>query len=92
MRQPVLRYRPDLDRAGAIPLTWQYSRHAVRVLVVFLIPACLGACTDEHVTTYRQDHKAFLKELVYCEDHYNAVRNSSACRAAFKVNSELFPE
>lgn len=73
-------------------MTWQYSRHAVQALIVFLIPACLSACADQHVTTYRQDHKAFLKELIYCEDHYNAVHNSSACRAAFKVNSELFPE
>ena len=73
-------------------MTWQYSRHAVQALIVLLIPACLSACADQHVTTYRQDHKAFLKELIYCEDHYNAVHNSSACRAAFKVNSELFPE
>ena len=92
MRQPVLPYRPDFDRTGDIPLTWQFLRRAVQAWMVFTIPACLGACTDEHVTTYRQDHKAFIKELIYCEDHYNAVRNSSACRAAFKVNSELFPE
>lgn len=73
-------------------MTWQFLRCGVRSLMVVMIPACLGACADEHVTTYRQDHKAFLKELIYCEDHYNAVRNSSACRAAFKVNGELFPE
>ncbi|GAB0118340.1 hypothetical protein [Acidisoma sp. 7E03] len=52
----------------------------------------LAACSDTHVTTYRSDHKAFLKELIHCENNYAAEHNTPACRAAFKVNSELFPE
>jgi len=51
----------------------------------------LAACTDGHVTKYRSDHKAFLKELIYCENNYAAKHDTPACRAAFKVNSELFP-
>ncbi|MCB8875133.1 hypothetical protein [Acidisoma silvae] len=69
----------------------QFPRQATRALLIIMIPASLAACTDEHVTTYRHDHKAFLKELIYCENHYNAARDSDACRAAFKVNGELFP-
>ncbi|MCB8882502.1 hypothetical protein ACELLULO517_19810 [Acidisoma cellulosilytica] len=80
-----------MDEAGAIPLIWQYSRHAMRALLIVMVTTCLVACTDEHVTTYRHDHKAFLKELIYCENHYEAARDSDACRAAFHVNSELFP-
>jgi hypothetical protein len=53
--------------------------------------AFLSACADGHASKYRADHKAFLKELIYCENNYTNERNSAACRAAFKVNSELFP-
>ncbi len=51
----------------------------------------VAGCGDSRVATYRQDHKAFLHELIYCENHYDSERNTSACRAAFRVNSELFP-
>ncbi|HTH99736.1 MAG TPA: hypothetical protein VL752_02220 [Acidisoma sp.] len=51
----------------------------------------LSACADSHASEYRNDHKAFLKELIYCENNYASQHNSPACRAAFKVNSELFP-
>jgi hypothetical protein len=52
----------------------------------------LAGCGSEQVTTYRQDHKAFLRELIYCENNYSAEKDSTGCRAAFKVNSELFPD
>lgn len=61
------------------------------LLILLTMSGLLAACADEHVSTYRQDHKAFLKELIYCENHYDTERNSPACQAAFKVNSELFP-
>lgn len=53
--------------------------------------ALLSACADNHASKYREDHKAFLKELIYCENNYASQHNTPACRAAFKVNSELFP-
>lgn len=64
------------------------------LLPAFLLgmAALLSACTDSHVQTYRSDHKAFLKELIYCENNYAAKHDTPACRAAFRVNSELFPE
>jgi hypothetical protein len=65
--------------------------HFIRLALLAAMAAALTACTDEHVATYRKDHKAFLKELIYCENHYDAQRDTDACRAAFKVNSELFP-
>ncbi|HEX3983274.1 MAG TPA: hypothetical protein VHX12_06225 [Acidisoma sp.] len=65
--------------------------HFTRLALLIALGGALAACADEHVTTYRHDHKAFLKELIYCEDHYAAQKNTDACRAAFKVNSELFP-
>lgn len=61
------------------------------LLILFGLVAGLPACTDSHVSTYRDDHKAFLKELIYCENNYETQKNTAACRAAFKVNSELFP-
>jgi hypothetical protein len=66
--------------------------HGLRLALLAALAASLAACTDEHVTAYRQDHKAFLRELIYCENHYAAARDTDACRAAFQVNSELFPE
>ncbi len=63
------------------------------VLLIGLCATCLlAACGSEELTTYRQDHKAFLKELIYCENNYAAERDSAGCRAAFKVNAELFPD
>lgn len=53
--------------------------------------ALLSACADGHASHYRTDHKAFLKELIYCENNYASQHDTPACRAAFKVNSELFP-
>jgi hypothetical protein len=44
------------------------------------------------VQAYRQHPKSFLQELVYCQDNYAAVGNTPACRAAFRVNSQLFPQ
>jgi hypothetical protein len=65
-------------------------RHAL--LIGICVTSLLTGCGSEQVSTYRQDHKAFLKELIYCENHYAAQKDSDGCRAAFKVNSELFPE
>ncbi len=58
----------------------------------FVAASLLGGCADERVATYQQDHRAFLKELIYCENNYAAERETPGCRAAFKVNADLFPE
>ncbi len=63
-----------------------------QLLLLLLATGLLSGCGGGQADTYRQDHKAFLKELIYCENNYAAERNSSGCRAAFKVNSELFPD
>lgn len=64
-------------------------RNAVLILIGSAV--FLSACADHHASEYRKDHKAFLKELIHCENNFTSERNSPACRAAFKVNSELFP-
>lgn len=58
---------------------------------VLVLTGLVAGCGDSQVASYRQDHKAFLKELIYCENHYDTQRDTPACRAAFKVNAELFP-
>ncbi len=62
------------------------------LLIGICMTSLLAGCGSEQVSTYRQDHKAFLKELIYCENNYAAEKDSAGCRAAFKVNSELFPD
>jgi len=52
----------------------------------------LTACANKQVTAYKSDPHEFLKELVYCQNNYAAIGNTPKCQAAFKVNSELFPE
>lgn len=52
----------------------------------------LTACANQQANAYRKDPKSFLQELVYCQNNYAALGNTPQCRAAFKVNSELFPE
>jgi hypothetical protein len=61
-------------------------------LVLIVATGLLSGCGGGQTDTYRQDHKAFLKELIYCENNYATDRDTPACRAAFKVNSELFPD
>lgn len=52
----------------------------------------LSGCADSEASHYRKDHKAFLRELIHCENNYAAEHDTAACRAALKVNAELFPE
>ena len=52
----------------------------------------LAACANRQVTAYKNDPHAFLKELVYCQNNYATIGNTPKCQAAFKVNSQLFPE
>jgi hypothetical protein len=64
------------------------------VLLVISVAAMglLTACANQQVTAYKNDPHDFLKELVYCQNNYAAIGNTPKCQAAFKVNSELFPE
>jgi hypothetical protein len=65
--------------------------HALSLIAV----AAMGlftSCADKQVTAYKNDPQVFLKELVYCQNNYAAIGNTPKCQAAFKVNSELFPE
>jgi hypothetical protein len=62
-------------------------------LVLLAAAAGLASCaTDPHVQAYRAHPQSFLQELVYCQNNYAAVGNTPECRAAFRVNSQLFPE
>jgi hypothetical protein len=67
-------------------------RRAWLLMGVILPVGLLAGCGNGQVTTYRQDHKAFLRELIHCENNYAAERNTPGCRAALKVNGELFPD
>jgi hypothetical protein len=62
-----------------------------RVIAVSAV-GVLTACANRQVTAYKSDPHAFLKELVYCQNNYAAIGNTPKCQAAFKVNSQLFPE
>lgn len=61
-------------------------------LVLLVAAGALVSCADPQVQAYHQHPQSFLKELVYCQNNYAAVGNTPACRAAFRVNSQLFPE
>ncbi|GAB0113679.1 EexN family lipoprotein [Acidisoma sp. C75] len=66
----------------------------MRNLLRIIIAGCLlslAACSDGNAAHYRADHKAFLRELIHCENNYATERDTPACRAAFRVNAELFP-
>lgn len=65
-------------------------RKAARIALAGCI-LFLSGCSDGEASHYRQDHRAFLKELIHCENNYAADRDTPGCRAAFKVNAELFP-
>ena len=83
--------RADPARAIGTAVDEENSMPRNAVLILLGSAALLSACADEHLKTYRADHKAFLKELIYCENNYASQRDTPACRAAFQVNSELFP-
>jgi hypothetical protein len=65
--------------------------HALSLIAVTAM-GLLTSCANKQVTAYKNDPQVFLKELVYCQNNYAAIGNTSKCQAAFKVNSELFPE
>lgn len=64
-------------------------------LVLMLMPGLLAGCGDSAQTTayraYRKDPRAALKEIVRCESNYAAIGHTPECRAAMRVNAELFP-
>ena len=64
----------------------------VLLIIGLTLMGLLTACADRQADAYRKDPKGFLKELVYCQNNYAAIGNTPQCKAAFKVNSELFPE
>ncbi len=64
----------------------------ILLLIGAAVMGSLTACANRQVTAYKKDPHAFLKELVYCQNNYAALKDTPQCKAAFKVNSELFPE
>jgi hypothetical protein len=62
-------------------------------LVLLAAAAALVSCaSDPQVQAYHEHPKSFLQELVYCQNNYATVGDTPACRAAFRVNSQLFPQ
>ncbi len=61
-------------------------------LVLLTAAGILTACADPQAQAYRKHPKSFLQELVYCQNNYATVGNTPQCRAALKVNAQLFPE
>jgi hypothetical protein len=61
-------------------------------LVLLVAAGALVSCANPQVQAYHQHPQSFLHELVYCQNNYATVGNTPACRAAFRVNSQLFPE
>lgn len=51
----------------------------------------LGGCANPEVQTYRNDPHAFVRELIHCENDYAALKDTPQCRAAIKLNEEMFP-
>ena len=67
----------------------------MRVMIVVLAGCLLAGCTDpaqeSAYQAYRKDRPAALREVAHCQSNYNAISQTPQCRAAFQVNSELFP-
>lgn len=52
----------------------------------------LGGCGGgSPAQVYVPDVHAYLKTLVYCENHYPALKDTPQCREAFRKNEEMFP-
>lgn len=51
----------------------------------------LSGCANAQVQAYRNDTRAYLKELVHCENNYATLKDTPQCRAAFRINEEMFP-
>jgi hypothetical protein len=78
--------KPALRAASADPM------RLTSCLALLVAASALVSCADPQVQAYHQHPQSFLQELVYCQNNYAAVGNTPACRAAFRVNSQLFPQ
>lgn len=67
----------------------------MRVVVLAVIGGALAGCAtspqDAAYQAYRRDSRAALREVVRCESNYAAIGETPQCRAALRINSELFP-
>lgn len=67
------------------------KRRIVAAATFIAVGLLLSACANPQVQTYRKDPHAYLKELVYCENNYAALKDTPKCRAAMQINEEMFP-
>lgn len=66
--------------------------HAVAVVVIgSLLAGCASSPEDVAYRAYRKDPRAALREVAHCQSNYAAIGQTPRCRAALRVNSELFP-
>lgn len=68
------------------------KRRVRGVVLCIALSLSLDACgSSPLVRTYRNDTPTYLKTLVYCENHYPALKDTPECRAALQINQEMFP-
>ncbi|HUZ64153.1 MAG TPA: EexN family lipoprotein [Acetobacteraceae bacterium] len=61
------------------------------LLIVVVATSLLAACSSGRQTAfYRKNPQDLMKEVVRCENNYRALANTDSCRAALRLNSELF--
>lgn len=81
-------FRIQLPSRASRALRWQ----AVAPLIAAALLSLLGGCASgSPASPYGTDVHAYLKTLVYCENHYPALKDTPECRAAFRKNEEMFP-
>jgi hypothetical protein len=56
-----------------------------------LLAGCANSAENEAYQGYRKDHRAAMREVVRCQSNYAAIGQTPQCRAALRVNAELFP-
>jgi len=67
-------------------------RRIGRAATFVAIALLLSGCANSDVQAYRKDPHAYLKELVYCENNWAALKDTPKCQAAMQINEEMFPE
>ena len=57
---------------------------------MILISLLLAGCANSTVTYYHKHRRALMREVVTCENNGGALANTPRCRAALRVNNQLF--
>jgi hypothetical protein len=56
-----------------------------------LLSSCVSSASETVYQAYRRDPRAALREVARCQSNYAVIGQTPRCRAALRVNAELFP-